>query len=306
MIFSKDQFLFLKDAYSRGENLTRIIQSWNIPINFEVICFIYELQSGTYTEEAELNPDFLKLVTEEISAVFGKYLSTESVVLDCGTGEATTLIPILKRLGIATSIAIDSSISRLTYARKNAINSGLKIHLAVANIANLPLRSRSVDAVMTIHALEPNGGQEVGLLLELGRVSRKYVMLVEPDFERGSSLQQERMKRLNYISNIESAIKICGFKLLERVPLYNNSNIDNVASVFIIEVKEQSRNMYAIDDFPTYWVDPIFREELRAFDTGILTPGGLWFPVIRDIPLLRETDAQFLLAPAIEINSKLD
>ena len=299
MIFSIEQFVELRKSYERGENLTRIIAAWGIPIDFEVISFIYELQSGTYTKFATENSKFLDLRCEEIASIIRPYLSVDSILLDCGTGEATTFLPILKKLMINKGFGIDSSISRLTYAKSNASISGIELNLAVANIAKLPCPNKSVDAVLTIHALEPNGGEEVRLLTELGRVAREFLFLVEPDFQRAHEVQKERMKSLNYIRNLEQTIDACGFQLLEKIPIINNLNLDNEASMFVVDCSTGEK-LTSQDNPKTKlgWVDPLFYEQLTEYEGGLTNHFGLWYPVIRGIPLLRESDTQYLLAPA--------
>ena len=299
VIFSKDQLVELKKSYERGDNLTRMIAAWGLPINFEVISIIYELQSGTYTKYATENSNFLDLRCDEIASILRPYLNEDSILLDCGTGEGTTYIPLLKKLRIKMGFGIDSSISRLTYAKKNASISGIGLNLAAANIAKLPCPTKSVDAVLTIHALEPNGGEEVPLLTELGRVARKFLFLVEPDFQRAHEAQKQRMKSLNYIRNLEQTIDSCGFQLLEKIPIKNNSNLENKASMFVVDCS--SGEKLTSEDHPKTklkWVDPLFHEQLTEYEGGMTNHFGLWFPVIRGIPLLRESDTQYLLAPA--------
>ena len=55
------------------------------------------------------------------------------------------------------------------------ISSG--VDFAVGNIDSCPLSDDSIDLVYTIHALEPNGGNELNLLKELIRITRKYLFI---------------------------------------------------------------------------------------------------------------------------------
>ena len=298
MLFTKNQFILLRQAYLDGENITELITSWNIPVDLEAITFIYELQSGTYTKEAQQNANIIELRSQEISSLLKDFIETDFKILDCGTGEATTFIPILHKLKIDSAYGIDTSISRLTYAQKNSQKVGINLNLAVAEIAHLPFQSNSMDAILTSHGLEPNGGQEAVMLKELGRVAKKYLFLVEPDFNIATIEQQERMIKLNYIQKLEEAIKFCGYNLLEKIPLLQNSNPKNCASLFVIELGNLSQKSYEDYSISPDWVDPIFLDPLEMHEGGFVNQHGLWYPIIRGIPLLKRSNTQYLLNPA--------
>lgn len=55
MKFNPQKIISLKKKYSEGLNLTELISSWGIPIDFEDISIIYDLQSETYTKVAVQN-----------------------------------------------------------------------------------------------------------------------------------------------------------------------------------------------------------------------------------------------------------
>lgn len=292
MRFTPQQLISLKEAFNQELSLTELISSWGISVDLEVISIIYDLQSGTYTRYAKQSEVYIKDFTSEIVGVLNKYLENHMSILDCGTGEATTLIPILKSLGLRSGIAVDASISRLLWAQENATSANLEIEFAVSDIKHLPLADNSVDAVLTVHALEPNGGQEVALIRELSRVSRKFLFLIEPDFENGSVSQKERMKKLGYISGIDAAVKVNGLRVLEKLPLKTNSNDQNIASITVVETgKQTSGNVHL------HWTDPIYKDRLTPFMNGLRSTFGLWYPVINHIPLLRPTDTQYLFSP---------
>ena len=294
MKFTKEQFVSLKEAYAQGQNLTQIIANWGIAIDFEVISFVYELQAGTYTLAAKLDSTILNSFTKEISSVMRKYLSNDAVILDCGTGESNTFIPILQQLNLREGIGIDSSTSRLTWAKQNAVESGITLKLAVADLGSLPLLDNSVDAVLTVHALEPNGGREYELITELGRVTKRFLFLTEPDFENATPEQQSRMDRLHYIRNLDQAIKHCDFEIVEKIPVRNNANTLNSASIIVVDTH---KNIEATSDAFS-WADPIFGLPLNHYEDGLINSIGLWYPSLREIRLLRESDTQYLLAPS--------
>ena len=261
-------------------------------IDLEVISIIYDFQSGTYTKNSNENPRQIDAITSEIVETLCRYLNKEMSLLDCGTGEATTIIPILKKLGMQSGYAIDTSISRLLWAQRNAAAARVDLKLAVSDLGKLPLLDNTVDAVVTVHALEPNHGRESDLIKELGRVARRFMFLIEPDFESSSTAQKERMTKLGYIREIDAAIKKNNFKILDKIPMTNNSNEVNVASITVVDTGKAK-----LEKSNLTWVGPIYKEGLTPNMNGLSSTFGLWYPIVNGIPLLRSTDSQYLLSP---------
>jgi SAM-dependent methyltransferase len=300
MLFTFSQLDELKKAYGSGENLTSIIKHWGIDLNHEVISLLYELQSGSYTSYSESHPENLFKFCNEIVFTLSKYHNPDMTLLDCGTGEGTTLIPLLEKLSFRSVLAIDASYSRLTWAADNLKKRSLSVKLAVADIKAIPLQDNSVDCALTIHALEPNRGLEIELLKELSRVSREYIFLIEPDYGIASTEQRNRMDSLGYVNNLDTAIVSSDFNLIEKVPILNNQNLQNQASIFVLK-KERNRHDSSAMQENLNWADPIFNEELVAFQLGGLCNRiGLWFPELNRIPFLKTSDAQFVLNPRLQ------
>ncbi len=294
MKYNHEQFLSLSKAHAEGQSMSELIKSWNLPIDFNAITMIYELQAGSYTAFSKNQSALVESFTSEIVNYISKYLKSDSIVLDCGTGESTNFLPILKKLGLQDALGIDASISRLSWAEKNAREFRINLNLAAAEIGCLPLPDKSIDVSMTIHSLEPNGGKEIELVTEIGRVTRDFIIFIEPDYERGSEEQKARMTRLNYISDLDVAIRKSGYSILEKMPIINNSNDLNSASLTIVDVRSEGNRKSS----SPVWVDPIFKLELREKEHGFINRLGFWYPSLLGIPLLRKTDTQYLLSPA--------
>ncbi len=301
MNFSAEQINQLRITYLQGGNLTQLIRKWDMPIDEQTITFIYEMQAGTYTQNTLEHPNQSKLFTDEIVKTLSKFVGAEDLLLDCGTGEATTLIPIMSALQVRKALAFDISYSRLSWAAENLKKSSLNVELAVASIRDIPLPSDSIDCVLTIHAIEPNGGFEDEILSELARVTKNYLFLVEPDFESASKAQKDRMESLNYIGSLGTSIVKSGLKVVQKTPIINNSNAMNKASVFVLkknrvndDSREKNELRFGLDRL---WVDPVLREPLRNFSTGLINNSGLWYPILNGIPFLRPTDTQLVLSP---------
>ena len=292
MKFTPVQFISLKQSYDQGINLTELILSWGMSIDLEVISIIYDFQSGAYTKNSNENPRQIDAITSEIVETLCRYFNKEMSLLDCGTGEATTMIPILKKLGMRSGYAIDTSISRLLWAQRNAAAARVDLKLAVSDLGKLPLLDNTVDAVLTVHALEPNHGRESDLIKELGRVARRFMFLIEPDFESSSTAQKERMTKLNYVREIDAAIKKNNFKILDKIPMINYYNELNVASITVVDTCKAK-----LEKSNLTWVGPIYKEGLTPNMNGLSSTSGLWYPIVNGIPLLRSTDSQYLLSP---------
>jgi ubiquinone/menaquinone biosynthesis C-methylase UbiE len=285
----------VRRAYRGGENLTELLKREKLEVNSLAIEVIYDLQAGSYTQYVEENPEIYSQFVSEVSDLIRPLLFPHASVLDVGTGEGSTFIPILKKLNMdIDAFALDISWSRLSYALVNSKALPTSIEFAVGNMLNVPLSNGSVDFVLTIHALEPNGGKEIEILKELSRIARKYVILVEPDFNNASHAQKVRMKELSYIGSLDSAVAKSGLRLIQTIPIKNNFNPLNCASVYILKVdtEEQKSNTRL------QWVDPIFHDKLHEYEGGLRNPEGLWFPVLRGIPFLRADDAKLTLTPA--------
>lgn len=293
----------LRQLFNEGENLTHWINSHNIQMNEELISIIYDLQAGTYTSAAKANPHRVKsFVAEIVSAIRLLPEYTEiSTILDCGTGEGTTLIPLLDQLGFEGEVlGFDISLSRASWAARNAQHLD-NVQLFVAEMSSIPLPDYSIDLVLTVHSLEPNGSQERRLTNELSRVSARYVIMVEPDFENASTQQKTRMKRLGYIQELDEAISLANLNVLHKIPIEENGNPYNKASIWLCEksdFKLQARNQdEGTSTSGHHWIDPVFLSPLYLDDGWLKSRDGICYPKINNLPLLRKSDGFLYLNP---------
>lgn len=288
----------LRIAYNEKLNLTELLKSEGFGINSKAIEVIYDLQAGSYTRFDQENPENNPRLVAEVVNAIAPHLESCSSLLDVGTGEGTSLIPLMKKLNLdIESYALDISWSRLSFAVSNSILHSTNFHFAVGDMLNIPMANSSIDVVLTIHAIEPNGGRELEVLKELARVSKKRVILVEPDFDNSNSEQKSRMQRLSYIGSLEEAIRAAGLALIDKVPLSYNLNPLNCASIYILKPDTEKQTSKEL----ARWVDPIFHSELAQYEGGLRNVEGLWFPVLKGIPFLRQEDAKLTLNPESSI-----
>src|SRR3546814_8547364 len=83
----------------------------------------------------------------------------------------------------------------------NLTSLGVSYALFSADLHDIPVTSNGGGCVVTMHAIEPNGGMEERIIDELVRVSSRYLIVMEPDFSQATDTQRERMQRLGYATN---------------------------------------------------------------------------------------------------------
>jgi ubiquinone/menaquinone biosynthesis C-methylase UbiE len=176
----------LKKCYKRGENITALLKENGINAQ-KGIEISYDLQAGSYSDYALNNRDNVTLVANEMGEILKQYIHELNTILDCGTGEMTTLTEVLQNLPTRIeTLAFDISLSRIRagreYVARTQGSAYNQIRSFVASMDGIPLANDSVDIVITSHALEPNHGREDQLLGELFRVSRGKVILFEPSW----------------------------------------------------------------------------------------------------------------------------
>jgi ubiquinone/menaquinone biosynthesis C-methylase UbiE len=291
----KISFQAARAAFLRGENVSENLRRQlgvdrNTP---EIIETAYDLQAGSYIKFAEENSEYIQKFTTELASVLNRYLKAGDSLLDAGTGEMTTLSALANQLpsSIGRLLAFDLSWSRLhhgdRFARKSmTAEIHAKLDFFAADISAVPLASDSVDVVMTVHALEPNGGREQTLLKELLRVAHRHVILFEPGYEINSPEGKARMENLGYIRDLPGVIDRLGVKLLEKILLKTVANPLNPTVAYVIEVKSngaRNENLFS---------DPGSDSGLVRLADGWFSPErGVTYPIIGGIPILRENAA---------------
>ena len=285
-------YSIIKDSFRLKLSASKELLKKGYPLDFSTLELIYDMQAGSYTELAKQNKCFINSFTDEIVDVLKDFVTEADTLLDCGTGEGTTLDLIVKKLNLVNVLAIDASWSRLSFAFENTGADKNMIKYAVADMAHLPLKSNSINVVLTVHALEPNGGRELQLLSELARVSSKFLVLVEPDYKSSSKNQKTRMQSLGYINSLEPYFKSAGLDCILKKKVLNNANTLNEASIFILRKLEKTQDYV----FP-HWVCPTNRDLLQNFGSGLISKMGLFYPILGPIPFLRQQDAKYVSNP---------
>ena len=228
----------LRDAYQRGENITQKLNESGLN-TLQGIEVAYDLQAGSYVQGVYKDLKGFKAYTTEMGEILKDHVCSLDSVLDCGTGELTTLSGISHYLPNDIGLlAFDLSLSRINVGRRFAARAmrgdlAVKLRTFVAAIDRIPLSDKSVNVVMTSHALEPNYGREQQLLKELFSVSCREVILFESSWENNTDEGRSRMERLGYIRDLPKHIKAAGGCLNNVFPLQNISNPLNPTNCYI-------------------------------------------------------------------------
>lgn len=89
-----------KKVYAEGGNVSDFLRSQKkTPVNTsEIIETAYDLQAGSYIEFFKNNGKKVTSYVDEISDLLKMQLGANQTMLDIGTGELTTLLPLLNNL----------------------------------------------------------------------------------------------------------------------------------------------------------------------------------------------------------------
>jgi hypothetical protein len=275
----------IRAVYQSGQNVTQWIRAReNSFQNSETsILYSYDAQAGTYVGAME-NPDVADLkrrVGKKLGAIL-ESLDAESV-LDAGVGEATTLAGVIGSMSRRPPrvLGFDLSLSRLMFARKYLERNGVPdVELFTGALDCVPLADASVDVVTTMHALEPNHGQEKAILAELLRVARRYLVLVEPSYELGDETTRQRIEAHGYVRGLPDALRELGYpaQRVERWEL--DINPRNQAALIVVEKPNLGVQAKG-------FVSPLSKRPLvRRPDCWFCPDDGHAFPVISGVPCL--------------------
>lgn len=296
---SYDFIRTIKEAYSKGENISELISSRYSELSktSDVIHYSYDLQAGSYRNIYNENADMReqkKAIGQAISSIL-RDMNIDSL-LDAGVGEATTLADIIAAGPDIKYSGFDISLSRIFHARAHLGQMGIEgVRLYVADLKGIAQADSSVDAVFTFHAVEPNGGSEREILQELVRVARKYLVLVEPSYELGSDEQRQRMEKFNYCRGLREHLEALGCKVLEYGFFEHYGNPLNRPALHVVEVPDKGAK-----GSPEL-VSPASHGSLVRADSFLYcADDGFLFPVVKNIPVML-ADSAILCSQAEQI-----
>jgi SAM-dependent methyltransferase len=297
----------MQQAYLLGANAMEVARSrsgshLNSTHSTEIA---YDLQAGSYNQLAEREPDVHAAWVDQVASILRPLLRGGDAILEVGCGDGTTLAGVLsllvdKRPG--PSGGIDISWSRAYVALEHLTRSGLMSQVASADMFQLPLSDGSVDIVFTSHAIEPNGGREAEAIGELLRVTRRYLVLIEPLYEFAGREARSRMEHHGYIRNLVSAAHESGADVLEVRLLDYCSNPNNPSGVILLQPRLNPPASDEPESASSFrYVCPITGAELHARSGCLFAASvGLAYPILEGVPILRPEKA--IVASALKRN----
>ena len=211
-------------------------------------------------------------------------------MLEVGVGEATTLAGVITALGIdeISAFGFDLSWSRIAIGNSWLNENNVKAKLFVGDMFNIPLDDNSVDLVYTSHSLEPNRSKEEAAIIELLRIARKAVVLIEPRYELATKEAQVRMDEHQYVRGLRSIAERLGAKIVDDRLLDVIANPLNPSGVLTL-IKPQS---LPGRENTIKWRDPITGTQMvDRSDHFLAEQVGIGYPVLKGIPCLRSEHA---------------
>lgn len=277
----------LKKLYEQGKNISAFLRNeMSLEYNTrEIIEISYDLQTGSYIAAMEID-EMAKHKQEYSREIANRILSLckPKSILEAGVGEATTLSGVLENLGNdVSSYGFDLSWSRVSYANKWLHSKGFtNTVLCSGDLFHIPFLDNSIDIVYTSHSIESNGGSEEPILRELYRVTRKFLILLEPGYELANDEAKRRMDSHGYCKNLESNSRSLGYEVLEHELFPYTTNPLNPTAITIIRKDGDSELLSDV------LACPKFKTSLKEINGMLFSPEALTvYPIIGGIPCLR-------------------
>ncbi|MBI4931331.1 MAG: methyltransferase domain-containing protein [Bacteroidetes bacterium] len=281
----------IKEIYSKGGNMIQYMNKITNADNnsLESIQISYDFQAGSYIKKSASLSDFEKDYAKKIVELFNKYNDYGSI-LEAGVGEATTLYRILEQLKKSSeAYGFDISWSRIKYALSYLASKNINhVNLFMGDLFNIPMQDNSVDLVYTWHSLEPNGGREKEALMELYRITGKYLFVFEPSCELGNSDTKKYIDEHGYVKNLSQIARELGYEILEHnIFIEKHPFTSNNTSVLIIRKNNTAKQKTSIP-----YACPVTKTPLELIRNNYFSKDSmLLYPVIDGIPCLIPNNA---------------
>lgn len=283
----------LQKMYEDDVNIIQYLKGLDNKENNSVedIMISYDFQAGSYVKHYFEDNEFVEAYTNKLAQTIESLNAGADSIFEGGVGEATTLVPLINKLKGNYSFigGNDISWSRVATGRKFAQQyCRLPVDLVVGNLFELPLADNSLDIVYTSCALDSNGGHEKELLEELYRVTKKYLILLEPAYELASDEAKARMKKHGCVTGLYNTAKELGYEI-EKYELFGiSANPLHPMGIMIIK-KNQNDSLGKMNACCYYC--PITKTRLDVIGNAYFSKQALLaYPILNGVPcLVRES-----------------
>lgn len=297
----------LKELYSKNINIMKYFREHSDvreSNSMDAVLCSYDYQAGSYTdiyksdkiikgtylykgEYIDLTPgEYTRLAAQGLAGVMNKL--EFKTMLEVGVGEATTICDILLDLGQKkNAYGIELSLSRLFYAKKFSEEKKVNIDFAVGDMFSLPFDDNSMDLVFTYYCMDAHRGKEKAAISEMLRVSRRYLILVEPTYELGNEETKKRIDEQCYIKNLVETLKDVDADIMEH-RLFDIFTFNNNAAITVLEKRDKK----AQESKLILYSCPRCKKKLLRHKGNLFCEDCYHiYPVINDIPILQEDNA---------------
>lgn len=281
----------IRKLYSRNRNISSYLrkkknESKN---SIETILYSYDLQGGN--DYRRRNDSFVatnnRKIAKKISETVSKLGAKSFLEAGCGDGLILGLLNPDKIENKPEICGFDLSLSRLLFAQKYLIRQKMKSgNLFCANMMNIPLPDNSIDIVCTVMSMEPNHGLEKEIISDLFRVTRRYLMLIEPTYELGSKQTKKHIIKHGYVRNLPKHITRLGCTIITHEYLgFSQPNNENALIVVEKNKKIPMKRTFS-------FVSPLSNRPLKKYKNYFYCKDdGYVYPIINKIPCLVRENA---------------
>jgi len=284
----------IRKLYDKKQNIMKYLRlQTNLNMNTpEIISYSYDLQAGSYLEK--LKDKNFKETRKKIGQKTAKVISElgAETILEAGVGEANTLYHVISSILLKKTkfFGFDISLSRLLYAQKYLKDLHKQsIKLFCSEFSNIPIANNSIDLSYTFHAIEPNHGREEIILKELLRITKHYLVLIEPSYELGSHETKKHIEEHGYCRGLPQIIKKMGLKILKHEPFGFSSRANENAIIIVEKNKKRNTKKTSME---IQFISPISHKPLLQHkNCWYCKDDGYAWPIINGIPCLLKENA---------------
>jgi ubiquinone/menaquinone biosynthesis C-methylase UbiE len=279
----------IKQIYLENKNIIKYLKELDgAEINsIEDIMISYDFQAGSYIQAYKNNSSLKEKYCSYLANIIENLANYDSI-LEVGVGEGTTLGPLMNSLKKQPNkcYGFDISWSRIKYAKKFLSELDINnVQLFTGDLFCTPLKDNSIDIVYTSHSIEPNGGNEKEALIELYRITNKYLILLEPSYEFANEEARKRMLYHGYITNLYSTAKELGYDVIAHRLFEISENPLNPTGLIIIRKESELKTLNPL-------CCPITKTSILKKNNVYFSQASLLaYPIIDEIPCLLQQNA---------------